>query len=75
MLPVRLPVSAILDYADRAVNTSNVVLSQVINGTGAPGIYNSSVTPAGSYGEYNWCNMPHVVRCLSYQPDCQSVRG
>lgn len=23
-------------------------------------IYNSSVTPDGAYGTYNWCNMPHV---------------
>ena len=32
----------------------------VINGNGPPGIYNSSTTPDGSYGEYNWCAMPHV---------------
>ncbi|ORX37384.1 histidine phosphatase superfamily [Kockovaella imperatae] len=41
-------------------NTSNTVLSEVIDGSGAPGIYNSSTTPAGEYGIYNWCAMPHV---------------
>ncbi|KAL0578188.1 hypothetical protein V5O48_003819 [Marasmius crinis-equi] len=35
-------------------------LSFVINGTGAPGIFNSSNTPNEIYGIYNWCNMPHV---------------
>lgn len=34
--------------------------SWALNGSGAPGIYNSSVTPDSEYGTYNWCNMPHV---------------
>ena len=35
----------------------------MINGTGTGGfIFNSSFTPEGEYGEYNWCNMPHVRR-------------
>lgn len=42
-------------------------LSQAINGSGAYGfIYNSSTTPAGEYGVYNWCNMPHV-RATEYK--------
>ncbi|TFK36310.1 phosphoglycerate mutase-like protein [Crucibulum laeve] len=32
----------------------------VLNGTGAPGIFNSSTSPDSVYGVYNWCNMPHV---------------
>ena len=35
-------------------------LTFVLNGTGAPGIFNSSFTPEKEYGVYNWCNMPHV---------------
>ncbi|KAJ6606452.1 phosphoglycerate mutase-like protein [Mycena vulgaris] len=35
-------------------------LTFALNGTGAPGIYTSSTTPDKIYGEYNWCNMPHV---------------
>jgi hypothetical protein len=35
-------------------------LAQVLNGTGAPGYYNSSEVPDDEYGVYNWCNMPHV---------------
>ncbi|KAJ7221754.1 phosphoglycerate mutase-like protein [Mycena pura] len=35
-------------------------LTFVLNGAGAPGIFDSSVTPDKLYGEYNWCNMPHV---------------
>ncbi|PFH47577.1 hypothetical protein AMATHDRAFT_87663 [Amanita thiersii Skay4041] len=35
-------------------------LTFVLNGSGAPGIFNSSETPAREYGVYNWCNMPHV---------------
>ena len=37
-------------------------LSTVINGTGIYNfVFNSSVNPAGTtYGDYNWCNMPHV---------------
>lgn len=35
-------------------------IANVLNATGAPGIYDSSVTPDSQYGTYNWCNMPHV---------------
>ncbi|KAJ6547017.1 histidine phosphatase superfamily [Mycena capillaripes] len=35
-------------------------LTFALSGTGAPGIFNSSTVPDKSYGEYNWCNMPHV---------------
>lgn len=39
----------------------NASLSSAINGTSAPGIYNSSVTPTSTpYSTYNWCSMPHV---------------
>uniref|UniRef100_D8QLW7 Acid phosphatase n=1 Tax=Schizophyllum commune (strain H4-8 / FGSC 9210) TaxID=578458 RepID=D8QLW7_SCHCM len=33
-------------------------LDFALNGSGAPGVYNSSQSP--EYGVYNWCNMPHV---------------
>ncbi|KAL1741155.1 histidine phosphatase superfamily [Schizophyllum fasciatum] len=39
-------------------------LDFVLNGTGAPGVYNSSQSP--EYGMYNWCNMPHV-RAAEYR--------
>lgn len=36
-------------------------LDKVLDSTGANGfIYNSSHTPDKDYGNYNWCNMPHV---------------
>jgi hypothetical protein len=36
-------------------------LAQVISGSGVYGfIYNSSSVPDSAYGNYNWCNMPHV---------------
>jgi len=42
------------------VNSTITDLAFAINGTGAPGIFNSSITPDSLYGIYNWCNMPHV---------------
>jgi acid phosphatase len=42
-------------------------LTQAIGGSGVYGfIYNSSTTPDGAYGTYNWCNMPHV-RATEYK--------
>ncbi|KAJ7632142.1 phosphoglycerate mutase-like protein [Roridomyces roridus] len=49
---------AAVHYPPTQSNVNN--LTFVLNGTGAPGIFNSSTTPDKSYGEYNWCNMPHV---------------
>lgn len=52
-------------YAPNATAINN--LTQVIEGSGVYGfIYNSSVTPAEQYGDYNWCNMPHV-RATEYK--------
>lgn len=50
--------------------TSN--LTWALDGSGAPGIYNSSVTPNGSYGIYNWCDMPHV-RAQNYPRPAQNM--
>nr|GAT53316.1 histidine phosphatase [Mycena chlorophos] len=50
--------ATVVHYPPSASNINN--LTFVLNGTGAPGIFNSSVTPEKDYGEYNWCNMPHV---------------
>lgn len=36
-------------------------LAGVLEGSGVwDFVFNSSVTPDGRYGVYNWCNMPHV---------------
>ncbi|KAF8960693.1 histidine phosphatase [Flammula alnicola] len=48
----------IVHYPPAATNINN--LTFVLNGSGAPGIFNSSTTPNALYGTYNWCNMPHV---------------
>lgn len=48
----------IIHYPPRSTNVNNLTFA--FNGTGAPGIFNSSVTPDNEYGIYNWCNMPHV---------------
>jgi len=47
-------------------------LTKVIGGEGIYGwIYDNSITPAGEYGVYNWCNMPHV-RATEYKtPDAE----
>ncbi|EER29021.1 hypothetical protein D8B26_000765 [Coccidioides posadasii str. Silveira] len=38
-------------------------LDKVLNASGVYGfIFNSSHTPDKDYGQYNWCNMPHVRR-------------
>jgi len=51
-----------VDLSWHPPNLTNInSLSFVINGTGANGFYNTSVTPAKTaYSTYNWCNMPHV---------------
>lgn len=52
-------------HAPNATGINN--LTEVIGGAGVYGfVYNSSQTPAGQYGVYNWCNMPHV-RATEYQ--------
>ncbi|TAQ88233.1 hypothetical protein B7494_g3466 [Chlorociboria aeruginascens] len=54
--------SASIDLSWHAPNASDInSLNSAINGTGVYGfIYDSSNTPDGEYGVYNWCNMPHV---------------
>lgn len=49
---------AVTHYPPIASNINNLTFA--INGSGHMGIYNSSTTPDASYGEYNWCNQPHV---------------
>ncbi|KAM6490548.1 hypothetical protein JOM56_013891 [Amanita muscaria] len=51
----RIQLSSASSFLDEINNWS-----WALNGSGAPGIYNSSVTPDSEYGTYNWCNMPHV---------------
>lgn len=43
-------------------NTSNTQLDQVLNGSGAPGIYDSSTTPDAKYGEYNCQSLPSLSK-------------
>jgi acid phosphatase len=50
--------AAVVHYPPSSTNVNN--LTFVLQGTGAPGIFNSSTTPNKEYGIYNWCNMPHV---------------
>lgn len=45
-------------YPPASTNINN--LTYVFNGSGSPGIFDSSKTPNSKYGTYNWCNMPHV---------------
>ena len=54
-------------YPPASTNVNN--LTHALNGSGAPGIYNSSQTPDQQYGQYNWCNMPHV-RSREYKWVC-----
>ena len=50
--------ATLIHYPPRVTNINNFTF--VMQGTGALGIFNSSFTPPQQYGEYNWCNMPHV---------------
>ncbi|KAJ0165820.1 Counting factor 60 [Colletotrichum tanaceti] len=44
-------------------------LTAVINSKGVWGfIYDTSATPDDKYGQYNWCNMPHVRKTEYLQP-------
>ncbi|KAK5196502.1 hypothetical protein LTR99_005290 [Exophiala xenobiotica] len=54
--------SGTVDLSWHTPNKTNINnLSFVVNGTGANGFYNTSMTPAtAAYSTYNWCNMPHV---------------
>jgi hypothetical protein len=50
--------AAVTHYPPVSSNINNFTFA--LNGSGAPGIFSSSTTPNAQYGEYNWCNMPHV---------------
>lgn len=55
--------NASMDLSWHAPNQTQINnLSTVINGSGIYNfIFNSSTNPTGvAYGDYNWCNMPHV---------------
>ncbi|KAI0010052.1 phosphoglycerate mutase-like protein [Xylariaceae sp. FL0662B] len=50
-------------------NTAVNNLTAALNSEGVYGfIFNSSDTPSGRYGTYNWCNMPHVRRTEYVRP-------
>ncbi|KAJ7837045.1 phosphoglycerate mutase-like protein [Mycena olivaceomarginata] len=50
--------TTVVHYPPAQSRTNNLTFA--LTGTGATGIFNSSTVPDASYGEYNWCNMPHV---------------
>ncbi|GLB40973.1 putative phosphoglycerate mutase-like protein [Lyophyllum shimeji] len=50
--------AAVVHYPPTASKINNFTFA--LHGSGSPGIYSSSTTPDNQYGEYNWCNMPHV---------------
>ncbi|KAG6908849.1 hypothetical protein DXG01_003015 [Tephrocybe rancida] len=50
--------ASVVHYPPSSTNINNFTFA--LNGSGAPGIFTSSTTPNKAYGEYNWCNMPHV---------------
>ncbi|KAG6856864.1 hypothetical protein H0H87_012681 [Tephrocybe sp. NHM501043] len=50
--------ASVVHYPPTSTNINNLTFA--LNGSGAPGIFNSSTTPNNDYGQYNWCNMPHV---------------
>ncbi|KAI4517788.1 phosphoglycerate mutase-like protein [Schizophyllum commune Loenen D] len=52
----RSPLASLTHYPPNATKLND--LDFALNGSGAPGVYNSSQSP--EYGVYNWCNMPHV---------------
>lgn len=68
VFPVALATSAMAASVDMSVfgprypPKSNAFSSieEVLKSSGAPGVFNSSDVPDGTYGIYNWCNMPHV---------------
>ncbi|KJE05011.1 acid phosphatase [Cryptococcus gattii NT-10] len=47
--------------------TSNTQLDQVLNGSGAPGIYSTSTTPDSRYGEYNCQKQEYKVPSKEYE--------
>ncbi|KAK1724485.1 histidine acid phosphatase [Colletotrichum acutatum] len=54
-------------YAPARAEVNN--LTAVINGKGVWGfIYDTSETPDDRYGQYNWCNMPHVRKTEYVKP-------
>ena len=55
-LSARAPLASLVHFPPNATKIND--LDFVLNGSGAPGVYNSSQSP--EYGVYNWCNMPHV---------------
>lgn len=63
-------VRALEHFPPQDSNINN--LTYVLSASGAPGIYDSSITPDLEYGTYNWCNMPHV-RAREYKWVCNVV--
>jgi hypothetical protein len=50
--------SEVIHYPPKASNINDITFA--LQGSGAPGIFNSSSVPDTDYGIYNWCNMPHA---------------
>lgn len=59
LLSLSVPVPSVAEVIHYPpANTSISNLTEALHGTGRPGIFNSS--SSSNYGEYNFCNMPHV---------------
>lgn len=64
VLSALVPTVRTVDTSWNAPNATPINnLDRVLNDKGVYGfIFNSSHTPQREYGQYNWCNMPHVRR-------------
>ncbi|CAK7274820.1 hypothetical protein SEPCBS57363_006359 [Sporothrix epigloea] len=62
-------------FAPRASYINNLTSALSPSTTGVYGfLYNDSATPDGSYGVYNWCNMPHVRKAEYVVPPADEHR-
>ncbi|CAK7270499.1 hypothetical protein SEPCBS119000_004122 [Sporothrix epigloea] len=62
-------------YAPRATYLNNLTTALSPSTTGVYGfLFNDSTTPDGSYGVYNWCNMPHVRKAEYSVPPADEHR-
>ncbi|KAK9423400.1 putative Histidine acid phosphatase [Seiridium unicorne] len=68
LLPAAAHAAVDLDwYAPANTDVNNITAA--FNSDGVYGfIFNTSETPAGEYGTYNWCNMPHARKTEYVKP-------
>ncbi|CAK7274304.1 hypothetical protein SEPCBS57363_006096 [Sporothrix epigloea] len=62
-------------YAPRSTYLNNLTTALSPSSKGVYGfLFNESTTPEGSYGVYNWCNMPHVRKTEYVVPPADKHR-